>query len=61
MQKILELSDISKDIKNDYFEFQIIVVWSQDNVKLCKLSIVLNYFKAIKDTSSTYWESFIHI
>jgi len=60
MQEILELLNTSKDINNDYSEFQVIVVWSQDNIKLCKMSIMLNSSKAIKDTSLTYWESFIH-
>jgi hypothetical protein len=27
------------------------IVWSQDNVKLCKMSIVFNSSKTIKDTS----------
>jgi hypothetical protein len=54
MQEILELPDISKDIKNDYFEFQIVVVWFQNNVKLYKMSIMVNNFKAIKDTPPLY-------
>jgi hypothetical protein len=35
-------------------------VWSQDNVKLCKMSIVFSSFKAIKDTSPTYQKNIIH-
>ncbi len=35
-------------------------MWSQDNVKLCKMSIVFNSSKAIKDTPLTYQENIIH-
>lgn len=59
MHEILELPYLSEEIKNDY-SFQIIVVWSQDLVKLCKMSFLLNSTKAIKDTSITYRESLIH-
>lgn len=59
-EEILELLDILEDIENDYSEFQVIVMWSQDNVKLCKMSIVFSSSKAIKDTSPTYQENIIH-
>jgi hypothetical protein len=60
VQEIFELHDTSKDIKNDYFEFQIIVVWSQDNVKFCKMSIMFNNSKVINHTSPTNQETLIH-
>jgi hypothetical protein len=60
LHKILELPYLSKKIKNDYSSFQIIVVWSQDLLKLCKMSFLVNNTRAIKDTSITYRESLIH-
>lgn len=35
-------------------------MWFQDNVKLCKMSTMLNNSKEIKDTSPMYQKSFIH-
>ncbi len=54
MYEILELPEILENIKNDYSEFQVMIVWSQDNVKLCETSIVFNSSKAINDTLLIY-------